>query len=90
MRDINMVSKNDILYRLYKLVTNDSDQQISGTLDFFVNNADDLDQFEEWYKSQKVEPPAETFDELFNRWFSEREDRLREEAFKGGVLERLD
>jgi hypothetical protein len=82
--------KYDILYRLYKLISNDSDQQINGTLDFFLNNLEDLEQFEEWFKSQKI-IPTETFDELFNRWFREREERLKEEAFKdASYLEQLD
>lgn len=79
----------DILYRLYRLITNDSDQQISGTLDFFTNNIEDLVQFEEWYKAQELNTPAETFDELFNRWFSEREEKLKEDAFKDGYLEQM-
>jgi hypothetical protein len=85
-----MDQKYDILYRLYKLITNDTEQQISGTLDFFLNNLDDLEQFEEWYKSQGLALPTVTFDDLFNRWFSEREEKLKEEAFKGGYIDHLD
>jgi phosphoribosyl 1,2-cyclic phosphodiesterase len=79
-----MEKKFNILFRLYKLISNDSDQQINGTLDFFSNNYKDLEDFEAWIKEKNVNINLTNFGETFNEWFRDREEKLKEAAFNRG------